>query len=539
MNRRSIGALVAAAAICAAMGNRAGQARAAETLDLAYIPADAVAAVVVHPQRVLAMPELEFLPVEIAVAASLQYAGIDPTTVEQAVAVIGMPGAAGPEPGVGAVLRFTKPYSGDLVLERLGAGAREANFGGKTIHVGGQRGAVSLFMPNDRTLVLALSEMQLKNMISAKDVDSPLTKLLKQADLSKTAVAVVDFATLKPMVLLGLQALPPPPSPFQEFLAAPELISSIELSVNLGSTLDLRLVLGADDAKAAADLEAMAAKAKRLALEFVQQQVAKELGGDDPMQQATGKYLQRITKRTLDEIHVKTAGNRVTISFEGSPGIALVGVLTAPLLPAVQAAREAARRAQSSNNLRQIGLAMHNFREDKGKPARAIYDKQGKPLLSWRVAILPYLEENELYKQFHLDEPWDSEHNRKLSEKMPAVFRSPNQTSEVGTTIYLVPDGEGALFGGKEGVKFAQITDGTSNTIMAVEADADQAVVWTRPDDLKYDAKNPLKGLGHLRPGNFKALMCDGSVHAIDIQIAPRVLRALFCYAGGETVSAP
>lgn len=545
MKRQSMGAfrtsvtLCTAAVLCAALASLATPARAADVLDLSYIPADAVAAVVVHPQRILTAPELQFLPVEVAVAAGIQYAGIDPSTVEQAIGVVGMPGQAGPEPGVGAVLRFSKPYAGREVVAKVSPSAEEMKFEGKTIYVG-RPGTASLYLPNDRTLVVAISEVQLKSMISAKDVDSPLTKLLKRADLSKTAVAVVDFATLRPLAMMGLQALPPMPPQFQEFLRAPELISSIELSANVGSTMELRLLLGANDAKAASELDAMAAKAKRLALEFVQQQIASEAAGNDPVQQALAQYMQRITKRTLDEIHVKTAGEQVTISFEDSPAIGSVGVMTALLLPAVQAAREAARRTQSMNNLKQIGLAMHNYESAYRRlPARATYDKQGKPLLSWRVAILPFIEQDALFKQFHMNEPWDSEHNRKLIAQMPAVFRSPSQTGEPGTTVYLTPNGEGTLFGGKEGMKFAQVTDGLSNTIMAVEANNDQAVIWTKPDDLKYEAKDPLKGLGHLRPGIFEALLGDGSVRVISNTVDADVLRALFTFGGGEAVSLP
>lgn len=539
MNRRSLLTLYFAVTLSAwILASR--PARAADALDLTYIPRDAVAAVVVHPQRVLSAPELEFLPVEVAVAASMQYTGIDPTTIEQAIAVVGMPGAGGPAPGAGAILRFTKPYARDLVLARLAAGAQEGTYNGQKTYNGGGPAGVSLFMPDERTLVVATTESQLQNMMSSKGVASPLTKLLKQADLSKTAVAVVDFATLQPLAMMGLQALPPVPPQFQEFLKAPELIQSIELSVNLSTTLDLRLVLGANDAKAAAELEALLAKAKRMALELIQQQVAAGLTGNDPIQQAAGQYMRRITQRIADDIKVKTAGDRVTVSFEGSPAVASVGVMTALLLPAVQAAREAARRAQSSNNLKQIGLAMHNFHDARRRlPPRAIYDKEGKPLLSWRVGLLPYLEENELYKQFHLDEPWDSEHNRQLIARMPAVYRSPNQTAENGKTVYLAPDGEGTVFGGKDAMRLAQITDGTSNTIMALEADDDQAVIWTKPDDLKYDPKDPMNGLGHLRPGIFQALFCDGHVQIIANTVDPNALRALFTMHGGEPVSPP
>ena len=162
-----------------------------------------------------------------------------------------------------------------------------------------------------------------------------------------------------------------------------------------------------------------------------------------------------------------------------------------------KSAREAARRAQSMNNLKQIGLAMHNY-HDARRPFPPAFkaDKDGKPLLSWRVLILPYLEEDELYQQFHLDEPWDSEHNKKLIDKMPDVYKSPNSSlAGEGKTNYLTVRGEKTIFSGGKGARIADIADGTSNTIMVVEAADEKAVPWTKPDDFEYDENNPLKGL--------------------------------------------
>ena len=112
-----------------------------------------------------------------------------------------------------------------------------------------------------------------------------------------------------------------------------------------------------------------------------------------------------------------------------------VGV--ALLLPAVRSARGAARRAASTNNLKQIALAMHNHHDaSKEFPAAYSTDKQGKPLLSWRVKILPLIGQDALYRQFHLDEPWDSEHNKKLIPLMPPVYMAPGSTAGPGKTNY-------------------------------------------------------------------------------------------------------
>jgi type II secretory pathway pseudopilin PulG len=243
---------------------------------------------------------------------------------------------------------------------------------------------------------------------------------------------------------------------------------------------------------------------------------------------------------------IMSAGwNRVglqTSSRQTVPGEAVInpgsgGIMIALLLPAVQAAREAARRAQSTNNMKQIGLALHNYHDANKKfPPAFTTTKDGKPGLSWRVLILPYVEEAELYRQFHLDEPWDSEHNKALAAKIPRVYVSPNYSGPPGKTNYLGIGGEKGVLGGKEGVSIAKISDGTSNTVALVEASNESAVEWTRPDVFVPDDANPAKGLTGLRPGGFNALMTDGSARFLSEKTDPQTLKALFTYNGGEKI---
>ena len=176
-------------------------------------------------------------------------------------------------------------------------------------------------------------------------------------------------------------------------------------------------------------------------------------------------------------------------------------------------AREAKYRNYSQNNLKQTGLAILNYEVANGElPARASFDSNGKPLLSWRVLVLRYQDEMELYKQFHLDEPWDSEHNKALIDKMPDVYKHP-KLNVPGKTVYQAVVGKKCAFDGKDGVKLSSFTDGTSQTIMVVEAAPDKAVPWTKPEDWEMDPNNPLKGLGGLFAGDvFKVLFADGHV---------------------------
>jgi hypothetical protein len=188
--------------------------------------------------------------------------------------------------------------------------------------------------------------------------------------------------------------------------------------------------------------------------------------------------------------------------------------------------------------LREIGQAVFKYETAyRHFPPAAGTDKDGKPLLSWRVHLLPYLGRHDLYREFHLDEPWDSPHNRKLIDRMPAVFRSPAQKKgEAGTTTYLAPVGEATAFPGVKALRVADFTDGLSNTILLVDADDDHAVVWTRAEDLKYDPQKPLRGLGGHHPGGFLALFADGTVQFLPENIHPTTLHALFTRNGGETI---
>ena len=193
---------------------------------------------------------------------------------------------------------------------------------------------------------------------------------------------------------------------------------------------------------------------------------------------------------------------------------------------------------QSMNNLKQLALAMHMYHDKlKSFPPAAKCDNSGKPLLSWRVLILPYIAQGDLYNQFHLDEAWDSPHNKALIRQMPAVFRSPFSKLTDGTwTNYLLPVGSMAAFDGARLVAMSDIRDGTSNTIMILEADDSQAVVWTKPDDLNFDPKDPLKGLGHLVEGGFHTVLMDGSARRISNKITPELMKALVTPAGGEII---
>jgi RNA polymerase sigma-70 factor (ECF subfamily) len=198
---------------------------------------------------------------------------------------------------------------------------------------------------------------------------------------------------------------------------------------------------------------------------------------------------------------------------------------------------DANKRILSSNNLKQIALAMVNYESAYGHlPQAAIQSADGTPLLSWRVMILPFIEQNDLYKQFKLDEPWDSEHNKPLLAQMPKIYAPPPgvKTKEENTTFYQVLTGKDTVFESGAKIRLMDITDGTSNTILAVEA-ADP-VPWTKPADLAYEADKDLPKLGGLLQTGFNMAMCDGSVHFVPKKFNAKKLRAFITRNDGERV---
>jgi len=211
-------------------------------------------------------------------------------------------------------------------------------------------------------------------------------------------------------------------------------------------------------------------------------------------------------------------------------------------VPAAQPAKEkekeriadAQQRVRSQNNLKQILLAIHNYHDANGHLPADVTDTNGKPILSWRVQILPYIEQDNLYKQFKLDEPWDSENNKKLLADMPELLKTGIEPKDETKTYYQGFAGKGTVFEPGQQIKLTDITDGTSNTVMVVEAGP--PVEWTKPADLPYD---PEKKLPKLEGPFSNVLMIgwgDGSVRAVKRDIEEKTFRRIIERADGEVI---
>jgi hypothetical protein len=407
-----------------------------------------------------------------------------------------------------------------------------------------QKSDVEIHFLNDKTIVAGPVGVVRKHLTRPEVPQGNLTAAIQLSQAGKTAVVAFNAQALPP------QALAQVPPPFQPLVQAK--LAVLTLDVRQEAHLDFHAVYaGAEQAAAAETAARDGIKLARMFLEKARKEGEQKIIGDgkpgtlEQMAEAAAALAGLSMIQRMDEmlatLPLQKEGNALKISVQvphmGQSTMTTYAIAVALLVPAVQKVREAAARTQSMNNLKQLALAMHIHHEaHRAFPPAAICAKDGKPLLSWRVAILPYIEQNNLYKRFKLDEPWDSEHNRQLIPLMPATFANPLVPQQPGDTNYRVFVGGGAAFEWTKGVRITDFTDGTSNTLLIAESA--QNVPWTSPDELVYNPKGPLPRLGNSPTGStFLAAFVDGSVRTLSTSIAERTLRALITRAGDEMVN--
>jgi hypothetical protein len=510
-----------------------------------------------------------------------QFTGAAPTEIER-LTVLLSGSLFRPGPDMPMIIATKEPFDRDKIIQTLGAVERRS--GGVTVYESRKRGALVRFI-DDRTFVLFTPDEPLP-AASPQGANSPLNEALHLA-AGKHAIAggLVPAAWLEQYgtPVLGepfrrLEAhgaptprqqyetgmpLPAPGEPFrregrgtltgrEQFETEMPLVSFLlsshplflarfgSLTVDVAETprLEFRLAYRKEVTAAVGE------EVLHVALQSLQRQVRRQLRETAVEEPAEKRLIQRLL-RVWEGLRVEQEGKFVRASLD------VKGDLSAALAEAAAWTGVASRRVKSQNNLKMLGLALHMYHDTFGTfPPAVVTDKEGKPLYSWRVVILPFVEAENLYRQFKLDEPWDSPNNKPLLAQMPKVFAAPGATSEESTTRYQVLVGGGSLFytidenrriqgnvGPPRGPRISDITDGTSNTIMVVEAA--EAVPWSKPQELQYDPNGPLPKLGGIVRGGFNCVAADGAAHFVKSDTSADVLRALITKQGGEPVSFP
>jgi hypothetical protein len=459
-------------------------------------------------------------------------------------------------PAVVGVLAFSKAFDTAAVVKSLFPKVVEEKVGGKTVFRAAD-GPVEIAFPDDKHILIGFDGSLNRYLARPAAKDGPLAPALKlAAEGKKVIVASADISSLP----IPRDALAGLPAELQPILKA----KRVTLALDLGADARLDLTAGYADAASASDAE-KAAKALadlgRKELAKMKKQLEAELNNPkakaprplNDLPQALASVfalgsINRLDETLADPKLVTRTGSDLAAAVPvpkdllASTG-STIALSAAALLPAVQKVREAAARMSSANNLKQLGLAIHNYESVHGHLPRDIVDKNGKPILSWRVAILPYIEQDNVYKLFKQDEPWDSDNNKQAASVIIKTFLSPDATATsdangFGLTNYRGISGPGAAFDptAKKALKIADFTDGLSNTIMVLETA--ELVPWAKPGDFPFD---PKKDLPKINPvGNrdvFQVLFGDGSVRAISTKVDPKTLKALFTRNGGEVLN--
>jgi prepilin-type processing-associated H-X9-DG protein len=451
-------------------------------------------------------------------------------------------------PPSGGVLRMSKPQDWKHVLAQLGGPWQDIVLDGQLYYRAPQPSADApcAFPPDDRTLVVA-QEALLRELILDRNAATPnrvWDGAWKKVAKGQLTVAL-ETRWLRRRITQGM-----PPSGPGGPRGGPPLLETISplleraqayavgIDASRGLTVDAVAATGSEqNTKPVSDtLQAVLTLSKN-ALSGLKREISGE-----PIGEAMD-WVVTAGDSLLEKAQIDASGDFVHLHAT-SPIELAEGIRR--LAPVATAAHDSARRAQSTNNLKQIGLAFHNYLAVNNQfPSPVLLGGSNKSVpYSWRVALLPYLEQNELYKKYNFDEPWDGPNNRKLIDKMPPTYAFPGSDggqSNRSTTSYFVFTGNSAALspgiraGVTSGPGIEMITDGSSNTILVVEAIRD--IPWTKPEDLPFSPNGPLPELGGFWPEGFNALFADGSVRALRKSIDPVVLKALITRSGGEAIN--
>ncbi len=469
--------------------------------------------------------------------------------------------------GAVVILTFTAPYDAAKFrnTDMPNAGSKNAN--GKDYWSDDAQDLAAYF-PNDSAMVLGsaagVAEFVKKQTADGKQPDGPLTAALQLA--AKGGRHVMAALNLKQSGLLNDLRFDQIPEDARELL--PHLIAlSRAESVAVGlaftdedSRLDIRASYKNEaDATAAENGVKPVTAYLRTKLDDPKKSLQELLKGEpgQPTPRPTRELPQAALAlaglgalNRLDDYlanpPVKREGMELvaTIEMPGTGGtlLAAAPVAVGLLLPSVQKVREAAQRMSGINNLKMMGLGMHSYHDAYNHlPQPGTLDKKPKagefgPGLSWRVHLLPYLDEDELYKLFNFNEPWDGPTNKLLIERMPKIYVSPMAVAPAGQTFYKSFVGNGAIMEPGEKTRFSSVTDGLSNTLLVIDGGA--PVIWTKPDDVAFTKDLKPMDLALLGNPRVNVLLGDGSVRTIDLsKMSKEVLDAMITRAGGEVVN--
>ena len=506
-----------------------------------YFPKGAAVAVLIQPGKLLESDLVSQLPIEKELAEVQEASGLDPKSVKQVVFAVAPPAALDQrgEPDVAVIVSFTTPVDLRALLQKTGfPGKIEEKSHNDAAYLSAERpgsGGPIAALALDETSYVLTPEPLLHAALDRDAIEGPLAAQLARTDLEHEFVLVAtmegqDSLLEQIKTVADSGQVPPMLAPL---LQVPQKLLAVTITAGLSGENLVAIKFDARDESGGELIESLAVFGKTTLEGFYEQQKPQLAG-----QPALAEFAEKL----MAGLNVARDGAQVRLELENPGGLDDVASVLATMAEAAKAsAQVAARASQDKNTLKQIGLAFHNYHDVyKTFPVAdnpKWFGKDEQPLMSWRIHILPFMDQAPLYNRLNMEEAADSDQNKPILENAEYPYRSVSDEEQPKTTRFRMFSGEGTLLPGGKGARIRDIIDGTSNTILAIQVGPQKAVPWHQTKTgIPIDSKKLLEELGKPGPNGYLVLFCDGSVQTLPGDITAEQLKALVTINGGEIV---
>ncbi|MFK7766790.1 MAG: DUF1559 domain-containing protein [Mariniblastus sp.] len=504
-----------------------------------FIPRSSVISATLFPAKLNKDPNFSLFPREIVTAWGKKELGFDPMLIREATLVVQDIENFEKEPGWSIVMQFEEMQglSGKM-LEPLS----EKKIGGKTVFSGKSNGMPS-FMVFDESTVFFGNEEFFEDLMTA-DASGDLATLAKKSSVNGQLQFFMTVKTMRTFLsktvedAFGKVELPPQIEGLKQL---PQMIDTVQIGVDTNNKLLTKIVLNCPSDTDAEATNELLLESFEFAIEMMITQMAGDMNLGDPVQAATLAYTRRMAEDYQEKLTPVVKGSTLTIEVNDEASVATI--IAGMVLPSI-GYNSASYTPQMTpeNDARQVALSFHNFESAYGhfpplymsdRDGKPLLGEDGKPLMSGRVGMLPFLEQNNLVSALRTDEPWDSEHNSQYTRMTIPQFLP---AAESGMVTLRYPVFPNSVWDGEGKKHFGDITDGTSNTIMAIQVAEKNAVNWANPEPWNLSATNPMQSVfGDL--DEVIVTMLDGSVQKLKkSEMTNKKLKAMLTISGGEVI---
>jgi len=380
-----------------------------------------------------------------------------------------------------------------------------------------------------------------------KDLKNSETAYLHKAFAQQDGSAATIIGVIPPKTSEYIASLPSSPMLSDNFqrlgIFATERIKWISTGLNINNTSVKVIGQTTNNTEASQIVTAIERVSANSLNDMIKQaETDPNAAGMTPEQKQ--KAIENIRNLQAEFLPVVSNDNQLLLLMDQETKPQALGLVLRPLVLGYRSSQQATWGNQCATNLKTLAEALGKYAAEKGTyPPVWTVDTEGKPFHSWRVLILPYLDEEELYNSIKLDESWDSPHNRQFHAKMPTVFRCPaSRFANETTTTYSWIVGPNTCPPGPRTLKPSDVTDNPNSTIMLVERK--NSICWMRPEEITEE--NALKGINiergigsdHQRGGANTAFF-DATIRFIANNAPPNALKTLLSYNSGEEVPLP